>query len=60
MKNNNCKDWKEKFKKALLYSSGRWHVCDFYNDIYAIEYCPFCGSELDENGCTHFKGVWEG
>ena len=60
MKNNNCKSWQEKAKKMLLYHNRYWYVYDFHNNTHAIEYCPFCGSELDSEGCTLFKGVWKG
>ena len=48
-----CDRWREADEELVVcwttYNNG-WSIV--LQDPYPIEYCPFCGSELDKDGCT--------
>ena len=42
-----CGCWKAAFESGILNNEDGWYMNGWF-----IMYCPFCGSELDKNGCT--------
>ena len=49
-----CKDWREAAEAWVVNWNENvgWHI-DYgvESGTWSIDYCPFCGSSLDEKGC---------
>ena len=54
-----CSVWKVEKEEYLTKSGRDWCITSCDESVIVdirILYCPFCGSKLDENGCTKRKG----
>ena len=59
MDKQQCKEWLEAHNNSLIISNDNdcgWSIVSG-EELKKIDYCPFCGSVLDEDGCTSDLGL---